>query len=202
MHDYPVLCLELIVIRIPANASPYYRIMSFDPGTRTLGICVWEVNLLTKRRQIIFLHTLNTDKMIQHYPLIVENHGEKAAKLHAIEEELYYFMMTWDVHEVASEAPYFRRMVTAFRALVECILAERAALLRYNQYIELHQFDPSSVKNAVGVSGKSGDKELMRVAVIERFGHMVAEGIDIYSADEHSIDAVAIGHACIEKLLT
>ena len=189
------------MLRVPENASPYYRIMSLDPGTRTLGICIWELNLRTHERRVILSHTLNTDKMIARHPLIVENHGEKAAKLLAIEEELFWFMCEWEVHELATEGPYFRRMVTAFRALVECIGAIRAALLRYNPYMELHIFDPSSVKNAVGVSGKSGDKDLMRAAVIERFGHLMADEVDLLTADEHSIDAIAVGHACITTVL-
>lgn len=182
------------------NASPYLRVMSIDPGTKTLGLAVWEVDQRTNERVILFAHTVMTDRQMSYYPWLVDNHSEKTARLKAIEDELLFFMCEWDVHVVATEGPYFRRMVTAFQALVECVTAIRAALVRYDPYMQLYIFDPASVKKSVGVGGNSGDKELMRQAVIQHFGNMVAPGVDLYEISEHAIDAIAVGNACINQL--
>ena len=83
------------------------------------------------------------------------------------------------------------RTVKAFAALTECMHSMRNAMYSQNPNRVFHTIDPSTIKKSVGVSGKSGDKELMRKAVQGIAGSMV----NVDWLDEHAIDSIAVGYS-------
>lgn len=181
-------------LHIP-DSDTIYRLMAIDPGTNTLGFCIIEIDLVTLEKTVIFVHTLVANKTMDNYGTILESYGEKLARLRSHFEALYYHMCEWNVHGVVSESPYMGRFPQAFMSLVECMDTIRQAVMQYDISITLETIDPASVKTAVGVSGKDGDKTKMLEAMKNRPDLKLASGIDLNALDEHSIDALAVGYA-------
>lgn len=171
-----------------------FRVIGIDPGTDTLGVSVLDANLSTNEISLKSSQTFKGSIMCKEYPWIIQTHGEKVARLKSHEDNLYNLFCQYRPHEVVSEAPYMGRFPAAYAALVECLNAIRAALMRYDAHMPLYTVDPATVKHTVGVSGKSGDKELMHKAItnlttISNPGH-----INLQMLDEHSIDSIAVAY--------
>ena len=83
----------------------------------------------------------------------------------------------------------------AYAALVECLDAVRRAVIKYDETLSLTVIDPARVKKAIGVSGKSGDKTLVRAALSTMEAFTLMTDISLDKLDEHAIDAIAVGLA-------
>lgn len=171
--------------------------MGIDPGTDTLGVSVLDVHLHLNTLSLVFAQTFQGAQMAQHYRYIMQVHGDKVARLKAHEDNLYYLLTLYQPHEVISEAPYMGRFPAAYGALVQCMDSIRGALIRYDPMLPLHTADPPTVKNAVGVGGRTGDKALMATAVqqlVEQSILLNPNGLCIAALDEHSIDSIAVAY--------
>lgn len=181
------------------------RIMGIDPGTDTLGVSVLDVHLHCNTITLSFSNTFKGTQLARDYRYVSQLHGDKIARLKAHEDNLTRFMMQWCPHEIISEAPYMGRFPAAYAALVECMTAIRNAVMRYDWYLKLFTADPPTVKNSVGVGGKSGDKTLMKEAIQRLFDESVIlnpNGIDIDALDEHSIDSIAVAYVRARHAIT
>lgn len=166
--------------------------LSIDPGTTMLGTTI---NAITMDNQWVVLHscTTNIGLVVRHsFPTeLIEIHGERFFKNMTCGNVVNKMATDWLVNSVVSESPYMGRFALAFAALTECMHSIRNALYQVDPNRLLHTIDPSSIKKCVGVSGKSGDKNLMRNAVSTLAGSMV----NIDYLDEHAIDSIAVGYA-------
>ena len=146
--------------------------------------------------------TLLSAPLLREYEYCIQLHGEKIAKLIALQRAMVKMFNAWEPHWIVSESPYMGRFPQAFAALTECLDMIRRSVIDYNKVLPLDSIDPSSVKKGVGVSGKSGDKDKMSKALtnLVKVGKLtLAEGIDLDSLDEHSIDATAVAYVTAVK---
>lgn len=177
-----------------------YIYLSIDPGTSSLGTAI---NGITHDNKWVILdaHTTNINLVVRHrYPYeLVDTHSERYFKVKACGEVIYKIASAWGVNGVVSESPYMGRFPQAFAALTECMLSMRNAAYDFNPNRAMFTIDPSTIKKAVGVSGKSGDKNLMRNAVN---GLVIDMGINTDILDEHAIDAIAVGYTYYRSVLT
>ena len=79
-----------------------------------------------------------------------------------------------------------------YAALTEAMTALSAGLYTYDPSIRLATWEPSAVKLAMGVNGRSGDKELMRSAITLRPDIVMCTPIELL--DEHAVDAICVGY--------
>lgn len=170
------------------------RVIGIDPGTDTLGVSVLDVCLATNRISLVSSQTFSGLQMSRNYRWVSDVHGDKIARLKAHEENLYYIFCDMQPHEVICESPFLGRLPAAFRALIECLDAIRSALMRYDDRIPLLTVDPPTVKNALGVNGKSGDKSLMRHGVLRLTTLENPNNVALEQLDEHSIDSIAVAY--------
>ena len=72
----------------------------------------------------------------------------------------------------------------------------------YNPYLCLEKIDPSSVKNAVGVKGNSGDKEAMTKAIagIDEIASVLTT--DIATMDNNAVDSIAVAYCSLKRELS
>lgn len=168
-----------------------HRIVATDPGTSTLGVAV--LSITDSGLMVEHATTLVLGKLARNYPLIVEKHSERIAKLYATTDAVLKLLLAWQPTYVASEGPYMGSFPTAYAALVESVDAIRRAVIRYDPYLDFSVTDPASVKKAIGVSGKSGDKELVRAAVSKHATLTLHPEVNLSELDEHAIDAIAVG---------
>lgn len=173
------------------------RIVGIDPGTDTLGASVLDVSLVTGKISIVTAATFRGSQMAKDYEWIERVHGSKAARLKSHEENLLRMFHYYRPHEVVCETPYMGRFPAAYAALIECVNMIRSALMQYDDHMPLLTVDPPNVKKAFGVSGKSGDKGLMREALIgkvERHELFNTINVPISMLDEHAIDSIAVAY--------
>lgn len=173
-------------------------LLAIDPGTKMMGISVFELQSSPCgfTGKVVHSSTVNIELMAHHKHRysIADEHGERLAKIECCKEIINSFLQAWGIRFVVSETPYMGRFPQAFGALVECMLAMKQAVLYYDNTIVFDGIDPSSVKNAVGVSGKSGDKNLMLKAV-----QRLVPYVDTNCLDEHAIDSIAVGITWVSR---
>lgn len=169
-------------------------IIGIDPSVDNLGFSIIQVCLETNKEYLLFAGTFYSKKMIKKEPIIVETHGERAAKLYVLQKALTQLFLDWQPNVVAMEYPFLGRFPQAYGALMEAICTIRNALLKYDETIPLGQIDPPTVKTSVGVDGRSKDKEEMREAVRVIPGMIYPDNLDMHSLDEHASDSIAVAH--------
>lgn len=186
----------------PLERDKDYRILSIDPGTHTLGLIVSEVGIGT-RLTIRSIETLNGSFLANRYEGLIAVRNDKTARLKGIKDRFREILELWNPDIVISEAPYLGGMVTAYTGLVECLWVLQESLYEYNPSLLFNRIDPASVKKAMGVSGKSGDKSLVKEAIIKRKHWLeLPEGITLEGLDEHQADALAVAlHYCLDRKL-
>lgn len=181
-----------------------HRVLSIDPGTNHLGYAIMDVDYANALEPIVLVEvgTLNAVALSRPYTTLLEVHGEKVTKLYALEQAIKRILETFKPDKTVSESPYMGSFPQAYAALVECLKTIRSALIDYDPCMPLHIIDPASIKAAVGVSGKSGNKGLMTDAVADLVSkNAIVTDIDIRVLDEHSVDSIAAGYAYIRPPL-
>lgn len=188
------------MFNLPDDPTPM-RITGIDPGTVTAGVGFLDLHLTAPYAiELVDVRTFNTRKLLEGYGREQAVHGDRFARLMALEDTLVEHFIAFQPHVIASESPYMGSFAATYAALTECLTSVRHAVNRYNPSLPLHLIDPASVKASVKVSGKSGDKELMRQAVLGLAHPRTDDGpwlanpnaIDLLALDEHSIDCLAV----------
>lgn len=185
-----------------------FRVISIDPGSGKAGYTVLEYDLNTEQYKVIYCSTLSGNALSGLYfdGWFRELHGERFVRNMAHGMFLSSLCSKYEPDLVVSEAAYAGKFINAYKSLTEHITLLKAACYNYKNSLEFGMIEPSKVKAAMGVNGKSGDKTLMTKALAKRKDVCYNDGIDIKSLDEHSIDSICIGitackivHAKISK---
>lgn len=182
--------------------EPHFRILAIDPGTTTLGIAIVDYNHVDDTYLVEHATTIPIGKLFAECVSLIETQSEKAAKLRTVQTSVLNMLMAWNPSAVVSEGPYMGSFPSAYAALVECVSNIRFAVEQFNPFYKLAVFDPASVKKSVGVSGKSGDKELVRKALARMPNLLWVSDLTLNSLDEHSVDAIAVAIAYTRIPLT
>lgn len=190
---------------IPPDDPTPYRIIGIDPGTDTLGASVLELDLADRTISIVTSQTFHGSQLIRGYKEMEDTYGARFARLYALEDLLVEAFRDERPHSIISESPYFNsRRPQAYGALVEAMSMIRRAVHRYCPRMPLLVVDPASNKANLKVSGKSGDKDLMKKAVINCPNLLNPRFVNLNTLDEHSIDSLAVAYyrACeVQALL-
>lgn len=169
-----------------------FRICGIDPGSDTLGLSLVQVDLLSGEVDLLESSTYTGSSMLKQYPLLVEIHGARTARLWAHQDNLERQFKIHRPHAVYSESPFLGRFPQAFAALTECITAIRRATFLYDPLMQLNLVDPPTVKLAVGVKAKGTDKNDVKKGLQKVEWLNNPNGINIESLDEHSVDSICV----------
>lgn len=188
-----------MLILPPADET--VRIMSFDPGTDTLGLAVSDANFATGQVHAIHVETFKASKYVNlhdEYQLVTETHGDRQARLRSHYDRAFTQLEHWQPHIVVSESPFMGMRAQAYAALVECVDTLRWALAHYNPTMPLELIPPMSAKKVVGASGRGKDKDDVQrciASLIEQQRIVYSGMLPFHTLDEHSIDAMTVGYA-------
>ena len=189
---------------MPANSSSVVSLIGIDPGTDTLGVANIYFDVQTLQIVSTQARTFHGAKDSKG-SWIADVHGDRWGRIESHHTRLLQLFNDYRPLEVACEAPFInRRQPQAGLALTEVVALIRHALLRHDSWKRLHMLDPPTVKNAVGVSGRTGGpdgKKLMRTAVLGMPWLNYNGEIPIEELDEHSIDAIAVAYCRYITLL-
>jgi Holliday junction resolvasome RuvABC endonuclease subunit len=172
-----------------------YRIVGIDPGTNTLGVASLGFDLEQKTLALEEATTFTANHLTHRFPGMVDVHGERFARIHTHRCRLLEYFQTRQPHAIASESPFFGRLAQPYAALTECVYGIRLAVQDYDCLKPLNTYDPATVKKNIGVSGKSGDKDAMRRAVLALPFIQPHQHPYLATIDEHAIDAIAVGYS-------
>lgn len=170
------------------------RILSADPGSTMMGLAITEISPDFKTLTVVDATTVNLAKLLnRNEQSRAELFGDKVTKLHILRQAVSKYAEAWEPLIAIAETPYKGRFAQAYAVLTECYSAIRLGLYDHNPAMVLNGIDPSSVKASVGVNGRSGDKELMRAALLNLPDLVLT--IPLVLLDEHAIDAIAVGYS-------
>lgn len=174
--------------------------ISIDPGTNCLGIAISMLDVTTGKMTLEEAYTVDIKTVAKLYASHIEAYyGDRAAKLYAVEYLMFNLVRAWQPAIVASEGPYLGKFPQAYAALVECLSAIQRGCRNYSQSLPVKVFDPATVKKSLGVPGNSGDKALIANAIANT-PRIDTSNVNLFILDEHSTDAIAVGHACLLTL--
>lgn len=186
------------------------RLLAIDPGTDTLGVSVLEIDFKSGNIDVIAAKTFNAGKMLRLNEKLKEEallRGDRYSRLKIHEANLYTFLTLMKPTFVASEAPFMgKRMANAYEALLECLMAIRNAVYKYDDSILIDMISPTSAKKAVGVTGRGKTKDDVADGVIKLIkdkGNNVtySYNVPLTKLDEHSIDSIAVGIYAAKTLI-
>ncbi len=171
-----------------------YRIIGIDPSVDNMGVGILDIDIDTYRVVVVESYTVHGKDHVKKYPHIAKYHGERVAKLHGHGEHFIKVFDQWDPNAVAIETPFMGRFPAAYGALKECVCTVTNALISHDFTMPLNGIDPKSVKNAIGVSAGSKDKNDMQAALSLHKGIEWGNGLNAGMLDEHSVDAIAVAY--------
>lgn len=188
------------MLTMPQGTQPFFNILGIDPGTHKLGVGVLSVSCDTMQVISSTAYTLTALKLLPKDAWSTEIHGERSARIWALENELDFAFDFYQPLRVASESPFYNpRRPMAYGSLVETISMIRAAVWRYNTWCQLGMIDPPTVKNAVGARG-DGSKDAVKKRVLAMEPQLHWNGpCAITELDEHAIDGLAVAYSDLIK---
>lgn len=177
----------------PPRDNEHIRVIGIDPGTDTLGIAALDIHAITFEVKVVKAITLKASKDITSSNIMAELTAPCYTRLASLKINLGNYISEASPNFVVSEAPFFRRgMLSAYKALVECIMMITNTLWEWKTSTKLYMVDPVGVKNAVGVSHIKTEKDDVRDAVLKLYKDKHNEDVNLEELDEHSIDAIAV----------
>lgn len=183
-----------------ADGDGRYRVMGIDPGGDTIGTCVVGYDAKENVCYLEHAETLTSSRRLKDYRHLEDVHGSRFVRQVIIQHFIQELVCQYTPHHVVSEAPFLGRFPQAFASLTECLQLLRLIVYNYDSEMTLETVDPPSVKNAVGVKGKTKDKQLVADAVAT-LPLVNLTGQSILTYDEHTTDAIAVAWWRLNPLL-
>lgn len=174
------------------------RMLSLDPGSRTLGLAIVECNVNSGKLKALFSRTLDTSNGLRHHSFMEEVQGSRFIRLKIIKNFLDTHLREFQPDLVVMESPFGGSNVQAFKILVDVMAQIEKATEEYGRNIALLKVDPPTVKKIHGVKGNSSDKTLMYEAVSKLPNLTLSDGMAFASMTEHEIDAIAVASWCAQ----
>lgn len=168
------------------------RIIGIDPGTVHIGLSVSETT--DKGLRVLDAYTVHTELLVRrHYENLAERMDDRYALIKAGVDAIMTYIRVWGGDMIAYESPYLGKHAQAFGSGVEIMTLVRESIIQESQFLPFYTLDPARVKTAVGVSGKSGDKDKVLKGIMK--SPFLTFDISLTDLDEHAIDSIAVGLA-------
>lgn len=165
------------------------RLIGIDPGTEKIGICACEFTVDGLR--VVDAYTIKTSMLVnRHYGEYANRYGDRAAQIKAGVDACLKYIDAWGGSMIAYESPYLGKHAQAYGSGVEIMTLMHESFRRQNQFMRFLTIDPATVKTSVSVSGKSGDKLMVRKGVLE--SKFLTLSDFVLQLDEHAIDSIAV----------
>lgn len=185
-----------------------FTLLSIDPGTGNLGTAIHTVNVKEKTIHTEVAKTYNAYRkryFNEHYDIIEERFDAVHARLKAHQDSLERLIEQHGVHVIVCESAWAGKNISAFNALVQCIVMIQHMLGKYPT-IPFVLITPNEAKYAIGMTkikgqGKEGVVKALRALLKRKPKSPLSldRSIDLERLDEHEVDAIAIGYGFFKK---
>jgi Holliday junction resolvasome RuvABC endonuclease subunit len=189
------------MLRIPSDGNGIVKLIGIDPGTKLPGICVMSYDVPNKKIVRIAAHCFNLERLARR-SIHSEYQNPRFLQLQALRHILKDMFRSELPFKIASEYPYINmQRPGAVIPLAECLFMIEQEVHAYNPYLCLERIAPSNVKQAVGVSGDSGEKHAMTEA-IKQIPEIVDVLVnDINTLDNNAVDSIAVAYCALKREL-
>lgn len=178
------------------DADDTFFLMSIDPGTSTLGFCLYKIHVETLEIVDIFAWTVDATRLAYYRDDVAEIHGEKFARIIAHKKNLANVLSFYAPLIVVCETPFFNRLrPSAGGPLFELYATIEQTVFEWDHCKPLYGVDPRTVKKNVKAQG---NKKPDMIAAMVKIPELQCANLDLL--DEHAIDAVAVGYTKILEL--
>lgn len=184
------------MIKLPKEQGGVCRILSIDPGTDTLGVCVIEVDLTDYTPTLLEATTYRGSRAIIHdanlnsNPHIPDRFARNLYHMYNVESILRHY----GIHYVVYETAYMGKFATAYEGLVECLTLLRMAVRRYDELVPMYGVPTKNAKKSIGAKQPRKKPEVMEaIDVIVNTGKLKCTPSIVRPFDEHTSDAIAVG---------
>jgi Holliday junction resolvasome RuvABC endonuclease subunit len=189
------------MLHIPHDGDGIVKFVGFDPGTSFPGVGLLHYDVEERKIVRATAIALNLEKMAKRSPHF-QYQNLRYLKLQAFRMYQRALFRKERPMAIASEHPYINpRMPGAVIPLAECLYMTEQEVHAYNPYMCLERIDPSSIKNAVGVKGNSGEKHAMTEAIKKIPEIMDVLVGDIDSMDNNAVDSLAVAYCSLKREL-
>lgn len=176
------------------------KILAIDPGTKTMGYCVLEVDEDKMDIEITYAECHNADKMVHRYPNIAREYDDLTARLKAHEDNLRRLVTVLKPDLIAAESPFFNpKMPTSAEPLAR--MKQVITTVAVECQVDLEWIAPQQMKRAIGANVRNSSKDNVRDAI----DTLLKEGLLHFSPTceqqyldevvEHVVDAIGVGYS-------
>lgn len=174
------------------------NLMAIDPGSSSLGVAIYELNLKTFDIIRTTAFTVHATGLSQYSKHASNQYGDRFARFAAMENELMELFESIRPSIVICESPFFSRFTpSAFSVLTELVSIIQKTLFNFNNQIPFFKVDPPTAKKAIGAKGNA-KKDDMTIA-LEKVADKLKLVNPVTELDEHAVDACAIGYHGYKK---
>lgn len=177
-----------------------FKMVSIDPGTRFMGVAIYEVNFVNRHILDAKSECWHVDDMTDLQYLSQEDYTYMTIKLTRIRKHFGELLLREQPVVVACERPFFNRFKpNAFAAILRVLESIQSAIIDYNPNVAFVLLEPFVVKKRVGAS-LSSDKEKVREALQSKdeFKRLACYD-ELANMEKDAIDALAVGYAYIDE---
>jgi len=172
------------------------NIISIDPGTETLGLCIMSVDVDTLEITSTQCRTYTGSKL----PSVLfqeDNYNARYYRIKSHCDNLKKILLEVNPLFIVCESPFYNsRRPNAFEALTQVTTNLLNTCYEYNCKMPFFYIDPPTAKIAVGAKGNAKKEDML--AAVKNLTDLNYTGeISLKDLDEHSIDSIAIGYSKI-----
>lgn len=177
-------------------------IMSFDPGSDTLGIAVSRLCGVMHTLNVEAVYTITASYAIRHtkyYRAISDIHGELPGRLIAISDAAKDILEEHRPDICCSESPFLGKSIDGYAKLYTVVTLLHTAIIHQDRFIPLTYYTPQRMKSAIGALVKTPTKDGVAPAIRElaedhSSGLVIADHIDLSTLSEHALDAIGVAY--------
>lgn len=187
-----------------------FTLLSIDPGSGNLGTAIHRVDVQSKTIHTMVTKTYNAHRnryFNSHYDYVEERFDAIHARIKAHQDVLERLIKYHGVDVIVCESAWAGKNISAFNALVQCIVMLQHMLENYPQ-IRFTLITPNEAKYAIGMTkikgqGKEGVIKALRALLKQTPTSPLTldNEIDLEALDEHEVDAIAIGYGFFKQCL-
>jgi len=171
--------------------NEFLRIISIDPGSVNLGLCVADVSANTFKPVNIITDNVQPPKLplVDFYANMDVDNTEY--KLAALGNFCYRIFTEQGPHILALESSFYNvKRPSAFKSLLNTVSYIEHAFYRFNPFGIVLEFSPHEIKR--NINSKGHKKEDVKEALINMPEIISAMNKPIEECTEHEIDAISV----------
>jgi len=179
---------------VPDNFVDTVNILAIDPGTTTVGVSVFTINVITF--ELLNVETILIDTSIRFEPRDLTK--DLLIRLNTLYNRMKELIAYYDPHLVSVENGFINRLrPAAYGPLSQSIMAIELAAMDVNPFIKIFKFAPKTIKKVTTAGGAAGKVDML---VGVKNINEITRYINPDLISEHEVDSIAVNYTMLQYL--